>query len=284
MPLSRNRLRASAIRQPRGGLVRPVFHRGRAAPQVSGLASVIGRPPEWNGGGDLAPMADYVTTRSGVRSWPAAPDARAALEEYLDALAVHSEAPGRGPLRVPPALEGDFLDFSGADLSGLDLGSAGLFGAGLEGVRLVGANLNRATLNGALLNGADLTSAVLFRAVAFECEARGAVFRGCDLIKADLSRTDMREADLRETELMAVYLARADLRGADLRDCSFGPAERTTSLSHARLAGCRVAGASGHVHGPVDVGADAPALLDGAELRDWFRSMDAPGVAVAPSG
>jgi hypothetical protein len=222
-------------------------------------------------------MAKHVRTRAGVRSWPAAPDARAALAEYLDAL-------GPDPLRVTTALVGDFLDFTGADLSGLELNSAGLFGANLDGVRLVGANLNRATLNGARLNGADLTSAVLFRADAPECEARGAVLRRADLVHADLGGADLRETDLREAELTAAYAARADLRGADLRGCSFGPVERPASLRLSRLAGCRMAGASGHVAGPVDVGADESRLLDGPDLLDWFRSLDAPDVRVASSG
>ncbi|TDC75569.1 pentapeptide repeat-containing protein [Actinomadura sp. 7K507] len=221
--------------------------------------------------------AEHVRTRAGVRSWPGSPDAHAALAEYLDAL-------GPDPLRAATALAGDFLDFTGADLSGVELSSAGLFGAGLEGVRFVGANLNRATLNGARLSGADLTSAVLFRADAPECEARGAAFRRADLVHADLGRADLREADLREADLTAAYLADADLRDADLRGCSFGPVERPASLRLSRLGGCRVAGASGHVAGPVDVGAGEPHFLDGTDLAAWFRSLDAPDVRVASSG
>lgn len=137
-------------------------------------------------------MAEHVRTCAGVRSWPAAPDARAALAEYLDAL-------GPDPLRVTTALVGDSLDFTGADLLGLDLNSAGLF-------------------------------------------------------------------------------------GADLRGCSFGPVERPASARLSRLAGCRMASASGHVAGPVDVGADESRLLDGPDLLDWFRSLDAPDVRVASSG
>jgi hypothetical protein len=57
---------------------------------------------------------------------------------------------------------------------------------------------------------------------------------------------------------------------------------RRVGLLRARLAGCRLAGATGSVTGPVDIGADDPHLIDGGELRDWFASQGAPQVEVTP--
>jgi uncharacterized protein YjbI with pentapeptide repeats len=221
-------------------------------------------------------MADYVRSRAGVGAWPDDPAARAALATYLDAL-------GPDPLVVETRLEGGYLDFTGADLSGLEVNSASLMGAHLDDVRMAAANLTRASLSGADLRRAELTSAMLFRVEAAECDAREASFRDAGLVHADLTGADLRGADLRGADLTAAYLGRADLRGADLRGCVFGPLERPTALHQARLSDCQIAGASGYVAGSVDVSADEPRLLHGAELAAWFRSLGAIEVNVTSS-
>ncbi|WP_238815468.1 hypothetical protein [Nocardia brasiliensis] len=45
-----------------------------------------------------------------------------------------------------------------------------------------------------------------------------------------------------------------------------------------------MAGASGRVTGPVDVGIDTSELVDGLELREWFHDNGAPAVEVRVSG
>jgi hypothetical protein len=46
------------------------------------------------------------------------------------------------------------------------------------------------------------------------------------------------------------------------------------------MADARLDGATGHVSGPVDVGAASPRLLDGEDLRRWFADHGAPEVEV----
>ncbi|MFI0351590.1 pentapeptide repeat-containing protein [Actinomadura sp. 9N407] len=182
---------------------------------------------------------------------------------------------------IPEALDGAYLDFTGADLTLLVLGSANLFGGCLRGVRLVGADLNRALLNAADLSDADLSGAWLLKADGTQCLAERARFADADLTKVMFPRAELREADLRGACLDRAFLARADLRGADLRACSFGEEGGVTSLDEARLWSARLDGAHGRVCGPVDVGEREPRLLDGPEAAAWFRRHGAPEVEIA---
>jgi uncharacterized protein YjbI with pentapeptide repeats len=75
-------------------------------------------------------------------------------------------------------------------------------------------------------------------------------------------------------------LSGADLRGADLSQCMFGGTPGPTDLRQARLAGCRLAGATGRIYGPVDIGADAPQLIGDTDLRDWLARQGAPLIEV----
>ena len=213
-------------------------------------------------------------TAADVRRWPEDPIARAALERYFAAFPVE---PGTGI----PMLAGSGLDFTGADLSGLLLVDAELDGANLGGVRLADANLAGARLWGANLSRADLTHSWLRKAEGRNCLARDAVFAGADFLRVNFEEADLRGADLRRARFDNAWLWRADLRGADLRDCVFGGDRTWTGLDEARLAECRVEGASGWVSGPADVGEDTPRLLAGAGLARWFAERGAPEVEAA---
>lgn len=212
-------------------------------------------------------------TPADVRGWPTDSAARHALQEYLDAL-------GRNSGDVPPTLAGSDLDFRGADLSGLYLSSAGFGAAQLSGVRLRDADLYGAWLVEAILRGADLSGCDLRKVDGRTCDARDAIFRGAQLERADFEDSDFRDADLAGARFGRASLSGADLRGADLRDCVFGTTVGPTDLWHARLAGCQVAGATGRIGGPVDVGTDTPDLIDGSALSDWFASRGASLAAV----
>ncbi|HWG01610.1 MAG TPA: pentapeptide repeat-containing protein [Trebonia sp.] len=212
--------------------------------------------------------SSFGRTPADVRNWPADPAARQALLTYLEALPRDSQD-------VPQALAGSDLDFTGADLSGLDLSSAGLGATQLSGVRLVGADLYGAWLVEAVLRGADLSECDLRKVQGRTCDARNAIFHGAQLERADFEDSDFRGADLSGVRFGRASLSGADLRGADLRDCVFGTAVGPADLWQARLAGSQVAGATGSIAGPVDIGADAPHLIDGGDLRGWFASHGA---------
>src|SRR4051794_22856401 len=96
----------------------------------------------------------------------------------------------------------------------------------------------------------------------------------------ELESADLRGADLRKVRFGRALLADADLRGSDLRECSFGADGESTGLTRARIGRCAVQDASGGVSGPIDVGADQPRLIDGADLARWFADHGAPGVVV----
>jgi uncharacterized protein YjbI with pentapeptide repeats len=217
----------------------------------------------------------YRHSRADVLRWPDDPAVRRTLEEYFDNLPAGSRT-------VESLLNGRGLDFAGADLSGLDLSEAELSEANLSGVRLVGADLYRAWLMAAVLRSADLTQCRLRKVEGRACDARGAVLRGADLERAEFEDADFRRADLREASFGRASLFGADLRGADLRECVFGRSGHSTSFTEARLADCIVEGAQGMVHGPIDVGADAPQLLDGPDLQRWFADRGAPLAEVWP--
>jgi uncharacterized protein YjbI with pentapeptide repeats len=219
----------------------------------------------------------YGHSREDVVRWPDDPAVRRTLEEYLDNLPVGSRT-------VASLLNGMGLDFRGADLSGLDLSEAELSEANLSGVRLVGADLYRAWLLGAVLRSADLTRCRLRKVEGRACDAQDAILRRTDLDRSEFEDADLRRADLREADFAGARLTGADLRGADLRNCVFGVNGNFTGFSEVRLAGCLVEGAKGMVSGPVDVGADSPQLLDGADLQRWFADRGAPLVKVRPPG
>jgi uncharacterized protein YjbI with pentapeptide repeats len=220
----------------------------------------------------------YGRSRGDVRRWPDDPGARRTLEEYFDYL---GELPA-GSRPVESLLNGGGLDFTGADLSGLDLLEAQLSEATLSGVRLVGTDLYGAWLIGAVLRGADLSQCYLRKVQGRTCDAQDAVLRGADLDSSEFEDADIRRADFREAHFAGARLTGADLRGADLRDCVFGLNGRATGLAEVRLADCLAEGARGMVSGPIDVGADSPELLDGAELQRWFADRGAPLVEVRP--
>lgn len=211
--------------------------------------------------------------RSGddVTRWPPDAAARQALEKYLRGLPTDS-------LNIIVPLGAGKLDFTGADLSGLELSDAELIEAMLPGVRLVGADLASAWLIGTVLRDADLSRCNLRKAQARACDARGAVFRGANLQRAEFDDANLRGADLSQTRLSGAALLGTDLRDADLRECSFGQAGRSTDLDEARLAGCRVDGATGLVAGTADVGTDTSRPLHGADLQRWFAEHGAPDV------
>ena len=217
--------------------------------------------------------SSYLRSPADVRAWPADPAARQALQKYL------AELP-QDHVSVDHLLHGSGLDFTGANLSGLDFAEAEFSGAQLSGVRMAGADLYRAWLMGATLRGADLSGARLRKAEGRGCDARNAILRGVDMERAEFEDAGFRGADLSGAQFGQARLSGADLRDADLRDCVFGSSAGSASLRRVRLAGCRVAGASGRVNGPVDIGADAPHLIDGSDLHDWFASQGAPLVEV----
>lgn len=215
----------------------------------------------------------YGRTPADVRVWPVDPVARQALKEYLVSLSPDLDV-------VDDQLNGRGMDFTGADLSGLDLSAAEFNDATLIGVRMVGAELSYAWLMGAKLRGADLTGGRLRKVEGRGCDARDAILRETDWERSDFDSADFRGADLRGALFRRAFIPDADLRGADLRDCVFGTSVGSTGLFRARLAGCLLTGAHGPVDGPIDIGADAPHLIDGGELQEWFASQGAPLIEV----
>ncbi len=216
--------------------------------------------------------------REDVVAWPSDVEAREALESYLDSFATAGDR--------HPTLGADLLDLRGAELRGLDLASAYLFNTVLAGVNLANANLVRATLSGADLRFADLTGADLYKAEADECLADGAIFREAELFavyfgRARLVECDFRGATLNSVRLRCADLTRADLRTASLPDARFGDDEDPTVVTAARMFACDIAGAHGTVVGPVDIGEDEPALVDGTELLAWFAAQGAPNITLA---
>ncbi len=212
---------------------------------------------------------------SSVARWPSDAAAHRALAEYLQVLPADPAA----ERTAATVLNGWGVDFTGADLSGLDLLGAELGCANMSRVVLIGADLYTASLGETRLDGADLSGADLRKVQGRGCKAQYANLSGANLQRADFAQSNFRGAVLRGAQLQRVTFSGADLREADLRDGVF---ERTR-LSRARMGGCRVAGASGQVIGPVDVGVDTSKLLDGPELREWFSANGAPSVEVRPS-
>jgi uncharacterized protein YjbI with pentapeptide repeats len=217
-------------------------------------------------------------SRENVRRWPDDPAARRRLEDYFDSL----EKLPDDSRTVASLLNGGGLDFRGADLSGLDLVEAELSDANLSGVRLVGADLYHAWLIGAVLRGADLSHCDLRKVEGRACDAEDAILSGADLDRSEFEDADLRRADLRKAQFGNAFLPGVDLRGADLRQCVFGRSGRSTTFMEARFAGGLVEEATGMVDGPIDVGADSPRLLDGADLQRWFADHNAPQVEVRP--
>lgn len=218
-------------------------------------------------------MISYGRTRGDVVRWPDDPAARRALEEYLDTLAPDTDG-------VTSVLDGGGLNFAGADLSGLELLEAEFSEAVLNGARLVEADLSGAWLIGATLHGADLTQATLRKALARGCGAQDAIFLRADLRSAEFDSADLRRVDLRKAQLGGTSLPEADLRGADLGECTFGGDRGWTYLRKTRMAGCLLDGATGRVSGTVDVGTDAPHVLEGADLQRWFADRGARDIEI----
>jgi uncharacterized protein YjbI with pentapeptide repeats len=215
----------------------------------------------------------YSHSRADVRRWPDDPDVRRTLEEYFDNFPAGSRT-------VESLLDGRRLDFRGADLSGLDFTEAALSEANLSGVRLVGADLYGAWLIDAVLRGADLSQCRLRKVQGRACDAQDAILCEADLERSEFENADFRRADFREAYFGRAWMLGADFRGADLRQCIFGQTRYSTGFIEAKFADCLVEGARGRVSGPVDVGADSPQLLDGADLQRWFADCGAPLVEV----
>jgi uncharacterized protein YjbI with pentapeptide repeats len=215
----------------------------------------------------------YGRSRADVLRWPDDPAVRRTLEEYLDKFPAGSRT-------VASLLNGRGLDFTGADLSGLDLAEAALCEANLSGVRLAGADLSGAWFLGAALRGADMSECFLWKAKGRACDAQDTILHAADLQRSEFDDADFRRADFREARFGKALFFGADLRDADLRQCIFGQNGSSTNFANARLAGCLVEDARGLVDGPIDVGADAPQLLDGTDLQRWFAEREAPLVEV----
>lgn len=215
----------------------------------------------------------YGHTREDVVRWPDDPAVRRTLEEYFDRFPA-------GPRTVESLLNGGGLDFTGADLSGLDLSEAEFSEANLAGVCLAGADLSGAWMMGAVLRGANLSGCNLRKAQGRACDAQDAILRRANLQRSEFERADFRRADFREAWFGKSSFTGADFQGADLRQCLFGEGGSRTGFTDARLADCLVEGARGTVSTPIDVGADSPQLLDGADLQQWFADGGAPLVEV----
>ena len=218
----------------------------------------------------------YGHSRADVLRWPDDPAVRRVLEEYLD----YFDKLPTDSRTVDSLLNGRSLDFTGADLSGLDLLQATLNEANLSGVRMVGADLSGAWLIGAVLRGTDLSLCDLRKAQGRACDAQDAILRGAGLQRSEFEDADFRRADFREAQFGRAWFAGSDLRCADLRQCIFGRNGSSTGFLEVRLADCLADGATGMVSGPIDVGTDAPQLLDGTELQHWFADRGAPLVEV----
>ena len=130
------------------------------------------------------------------------------------------------------------------------------------------------------MRGADLSGCYLRKVEGRACDAQDAILRGADLDSSEFEDADFRRADLRKVDFAGARLTGADLRGADLRNCVFGVLGNFTGFHEVRLADCLMEGALGMIRGPVDVGADSPQLLDGADLQRWFADRGAPLVEV----
>ncbi|MBM0258061.1 pentapeptide repeat-containing protein [Micromonospora sp. 4G55] len=209
--------------------------------------------------------------------WPDSLDAKAAIEEWLDAAAADTTS----------YLAGDFLDFRGADLSNLDLAGAYLANSCLVDVRIEDANLGDANLNNAELDGADLSFSDLAKAEMVGCSARNARFVKARLFSVQFDEAVLAGADLSHAILNSAKLYQTDLRDADLafsslRWCTLGGGGMPAVLSGAKMFGCRLEGAKGTIVGPVFVDQAATRPLDGAELEAWFSAQDAQDVRVAP--
>ena len=214
----------------------------------------------------------YGRSRESVISWPVEVTAREVLARYLDRLSVEPAT----ELSEYSLLAADGIDFSGADLSGLELQEAAFNEANLRNIRAVDADMYREWLMSANISFADLTRSDLRKVEGRGCDAANAVLHAADMQGAVFEDAFFRRADLHEANLRDASFVGADLRDADLRACQFG----WTDFSGCRFSGSIVAGAKGMVLGPIDVGVEAPCILNGDELRSWFAANGAPEVEV----
>ncbi|MFJ6021041.1 pentapeptide repeat-containing protein [Nocardiopsis alba] len=207
-------------------------------------------------------------------TWPLAPEAREALQEYVNLI--------NGKKEGSESELGGFLDFRGADLRKFQLQWQFLWGSDFSGVRLDGADLYKAELVEALLHGASLQGANLHKADMSACEARRASFAGANLLNTDLSESDLREVDFKEAWAGGTLFFNSDLRGADFRRARFGTEKAGvwTDFSGAKIGGALFSGVEGTVLGPIDVGEKSRNILDGLDLEKWFADQGAPEVKV----
>ncbi|MFF9042198.1 pentapeptide repeat-containing protein [Streptomyces sp. NPDC014892] len=190
------------------------------------------------------------------RVFPTDPQAKARLEEWLD-------AGGEGPL------DAIGLDLSDADLSDANLQQSWFTDAKLVGAKLVGADLYRSDAEGADFSRADLTRASLVRVNLDDAVLRDAVLDGADLVKASLYDCDATNASLRGTRILGASLLGVDLRGADLSHAILQENSFKVTVDHRT----KVEGLSGTVFGPVQVIDDhgAEHEIAGEALERWVR-------------
>lgn len=165
-------------------------------------------------------------------------------------------------------------DFRGGDFDGAPFARVWFGLSSFSGVSLRGADLDVAHLDGTDLRGADLSGVRAHEATFVEVDATGASFRGAKVTGITGRHGVFATADFRGATLSGASFHGADLRGADWR----GASARLVFLTGARVEGMSVAGFSGEVVGPVDVGPGEgghPVLLGGVELAQWFTSRGA---------
>lgn len=211
----------------------------------------------------------YRRSRMDVLAWPDDPDARAALEQYLDKLTASSS------LTVDLLLAADNMNFAGADLSGLQLQAAALNGSDLRDIRAADSDFYQAWLTSANISRADFSRADLRKVQATGCIAENTNFREAQLQGAVFEDSNLKSAVLYGANLHSSDFNGADLSDADLRNCNVG----SVDFGDSRLSGALVEGAYGMIFGPVDVGSDS-GLLAGEELEAWFTTRGATKVEV----
>lgn len=213
----------------------------------------------------------YGRTRSDVKRWPSDPAAQMALGLYLDQL-----PPVSMSMSASNLFNGDGLDLSRSDVSGLFLEGASLNGADLTSACVSDVDLYTAWMISADLRNADFSRSDLRKVEGRGCSASGGIFCDARLQSAVFEDSDFRRANLVGADLRSASFADADLGSADLRGCEFS----STDFSDARMGGCSVAGASGSIIGPVDVGVKSAMVLAGLELKKWFSENGAVDVTI----
>lgn len=164
-------------------------------------------------------------------------------------------------------------------MSGLNLESVVLTNTRFDRADLRNANLFAAHLAVDSFRGADLTEAMLRKANVTDANFSGALMRRANLTRTDAWRANFAGADLTGAELWKLFAHGADLRGAILRDVDFrlSPAHFDDCL----FAGADLSGATGQLlpSCQINVGSpDAPEVISGEPMLEWFRRAGAKGI------